>query len=310
MGQRYYVHDLETNKLHIHTGGKADWKSLPQKDQDEIKRACLWSSKRGCWVSRALMPKALYWLRDVLARTGFEDRGQEGEKLAFAEQVASVQERAEERLERMEARADRAEVEADRRFNSSNVQAVRDLQGEPVKIGHHSQRRHERLLEKADNDMDKGCQAMKKRDHYRRRAETAQDTADGQKYSDPAYLNRRIEECQKELRLIERRLQEINAKKHGTGPDTVDWMWNLMAAQEEENDKLGFFQQCLEDCGKKVWDKESLKGKTHVLLRGRWEEIVKLNPKTVAIPNICFPDPDSQRKWALKYAYAEVRDAR
>jgi hypothetical protein len=89
---RYFVHDLESDKLHVFTGGKADWLTVPEADRNAIKRACLWSNRRGCWVSRALMPKALVWMRAELERNGFENRGEEGERLTFAEQVSAKQE--------------------------------------------------------------------------------------------------------------------------------------------------------------------------------------------------------------------------
>ncbi len=34
------------------------------------------------------------------------------------------------------------------------------------------------------------------------------------------------------------------------------------------------------------------------------------DPTTVAVPNICYPTEEYQRKYALKYAYTEVQEAR
>jgi hypothetical protein len=73
---------------------------------------------------------------------------------------------------------------------------------------------------------------------------------------------------------------------------------------------LEFFEACLSGCGKTLYSKATLAGKTLVKLRGRWEPIVKLNPTTVAVPNICYPTEEDQRKYALKYAYTEVQEAR
>lgn len=290
---RYYVHDLETDKLHIHTGGKSDWLALPEKDRTALKSSCLWSKSRNCWVSRALAGRARIWLGDVLTRLGFEDRGEQGERLSFAEKLEAKQERAEERADRAEDRQDRAGVEASQRFNSSNIQAVRDLAGEPIKVGHHSEKRHRRLIEKADNDMRKGCEAMDRARHYARRAEAARATAEGKQYSDPAFLGRRIKDQETEERLLLRRLEEARDE---------DYMTRLDRALEDVRDKLGFYQHCLESCGRKLWDRESLKDKKEVLVRWGWCEIVKLNPTTVAVPNTCYPSPESQRK--------EVKDAR
>ncbi len=137
---RYFVHDLETEKLHVHTLGKADWLTIPEPDRDAIKRACLWSHSRNCWVSRCKGSKvrilAHFYPGDVLARNGFEDRGSIGEKFSFAEKVEAKQEKAEDRADRMEGLASDANQEAHARFNSSNIECVRGLMGQPVLVGH------------------------------------------------------------------------------------------------------------------------------------------------------------------------------
>jgi hypothetical protein len=305
---RYYVHDLETDKLHVHTGGKSDWMTLPENDRDTVKRNCLWSKSRECWVSKAKGGRV--WWIDVLTRNGFEDRGTVGARLAFAERVEARMERAEERAGRMEGRATDAAAEATARFNSTNIQTLRSMQGEPVKLGHHSAKRHLRLIEKCDNDMDKGCEAMGRKAHYERRAAASQATAEGKQYSDPGYLARRIREGEAEERQLLHKLEGKCYAYSDPKPIGDDYRGRLSAALEECRDKLGFFRHCLETCGRTVFDRASLKGKTLVLIRGTWERVVRLNPTTVSVYNVCFPTEESQRKWPLKYLYAEVRDAK
>lgn len=82
----------------------------------------------------------------------------------------TYQEKLESKRERYLARVGKASQEATSRFNSNNVKAVIGLQGEPIKIGHHSEGRHRRLLEKADNDMRKGCEAVDKAKYYENKA--------------------------------------------------------------------------------------------------------------------------------------------
>ncbi len=303
---RSFVHDLETDKLLIRTGGKADWLSLPDADRDTIKRNCLWSSSRGCWISRGKRDRALIFLRDILASLGFEDRGEEGERLAFAERVEAQQERAADRADRMTDRAAEASSEATQRFNSQNIETLRGMGGEPVKLGHHSARRHLALIDRADNDMRKGCEAMDRREHYQRRAAAAQATADGTQYRDPAFLGRRIKDQETQLRDIGRKLASY--------ADDAAYCERLRIAQDEAQDKLAFYTACREACltaqGIKEWNKETLRGMKEVRLRRGWEPICKLNRTTVAVPNICFPEPESQRRWALKYPYSDVLDAR
>ena len=80
------------------------------------------------------------------------------------------EEQQEARRERYLAKANVADGESDRRFNSHNIQTLRGMGGEPIKIGHHSEKRHRRLIEKADNDMRKSIEATKKAEHYRYKA--------------------------------------------------------------------------------------------------------------------------------------------
>lgn len=82
----------------------------------------------------------------------------------------AYQEKLKAKRERYLVRAESASQEATNRFNSSNVKAVIGLQGEPIKIGHHSEGRHRRLLEKADKDMQKGCEAVDKAKYYENKA--------------------------------------------------------------------------------------------------------------------------------------------
>jgi hypothetical protein len=167
---RHFVHDLESDKLQISTGGKADWLTLAEGDRDAIKRNCLWSKSRNCWVSRALAPRARIYLGDLLTRLGFEDRGQQGERLSFAEKVEARQERAEERAERAEGRAEKAEGEAEARHRAAD--AIADLipMGQPILVGHHSEGRHRRDLEKIHSNTRKAIDADDRRKHYERSA--------------------------------------------------------------------------------------------------------------------------------------------
>jgi hypothetical protein len=306
---RHFTHDLETDKLHIRTGGKADWLAMLEADRDTIKRNCLWSKSRDCWVSKAKADRARMWLGDVLARLGFEDRGQEGERLTFAEQVEAKQERAEVRAERAEDRADAAGEEWERRHRASDAITEHIPFGQPILVGHHSEKRHRRDLERSNAHLDKAVAAAEKRKHYEGRAEAARRTAEGKQYSDPGFLGRRIREQEAEERDLLRRL-EGKGLINGAATISDDYRERLTRFLEDCRDKLGFYRHCLETCGRTVYDRETLAGKACVLIRGTWERVAKLNRTTVAVYNTAFPAEDSQKKYALKYLYAEVRDAK
>ena len=78
---------------------------------------------------------------------------------------------AERKADKYKTASDKNEALAKKRFNSDNFNSVRGLQGEPIKIGHHSEGRHRRLLEKADNDVRKGVEHYNKAEEQRKKAE-------------------------------------------------------------------------------------------------------------------------------------------
>lgn len=77
------------------------------------------------------------------------------------------------RVERYQAKAAAKRRESEARANSDNIKTVQGMAGEPVKIGHHSEGRHRRLLERADKDMQKSYEASKSAEEYERRAAAA-----------------------------------------------------------------------------------------------------------------------------------------
>lgn len=83
------------------------------------------------------------------------------------------EERRQRRIARYKELAEKAEEKANYYANSPNVQALRDLMGEPVKVGHHSERRHRRLIERADRDKTRALELFRKAEYYRQKAEAA-----------------------------------------------------------------------------------------------------------------------------------------
>jgi len=311
VANRYFVHNLETDKLNIFTGGKAEWMSMPDADREEIKRACLWSRSIDGWVSRG---KSSSWnvihLRDKLKALGFEDRGSDGEKLSFAEQVAAKQERAEARADRMEDRADAAESRSTQLYDHARKMADCIPFGQPIIVGHYSEGRDRRFRAKIHNTFGRAFEEGDKAKYYAGRAATARATAEGAQYSDPRYLGNRIKEVKAEIAALENRLQGKFYHYSEPKPISDEYRERLECLMDEQVEKLEFFEHCLATCGRTIYTKETLKGKAEVKIRGTWEPIVKLNPKTVSTPNTCMIDRDSQIRWALKYAYTEVQDAR
>lgn len=307
---RYFIHNLETDKLNIFTGGKSDWLTIPEADRERIKSACLWSRSINGWVSRCKGGMPRFYAEDVLKRNGFEDRGTEGEKLSFTEQIEVKRERAEERAERFEERAETASEHSTALYNRAHTMAQAIPFGQPILVGHHSEKRDRNYRGRIHSTFGKAFEESDKAKHYAGRAASARATANGAQYSNPSYLGNRIKELEAEVRVIENRL--LGKYYHYSEPQEIseETRTHYNGVMEELQEKLGFYRHCLETCGVEIFSKETLKGKQFARVKGSWRKIVRLNPTTVAVANESFSEEAMQVKWPLKYMYTEIQEAR
>jgi hypothetical protein len=113
-----------------------------------------------------------------------------------------------DKLERAEGRADyhdtqqaRREADADAAFQRAHDATAGIPFGQPILVGHHSERRHRAALERADNAGRKGVEAVETARYHEQRAEAAARTAEGPSAD---LRRRRIERLEAELRAAER----------------------------------------------------------------------------------------------------------
>jgi len=290
---RSYLKNLETGKIELRFE-KSDYMNMSEADKKQIKSNFLFSSYAGAWVSRA---KNNTWsAENVCKQLGANFEGEQGEKLSFAEQVEIQQDKAQNRAERFEARAENAEKKSNQFWEASNEGKDFLSLGEPIKIGHHSEKRHRALIERNFARMGKCVEESKKAEYYSDRAQTAKYTAEGAQYSNPIYLGNRIKECEAKLRELNRYLSGIGFVCKTTGgittknnPATLNESEAIRYTNRinEENDKLAFFKDKLLTCGIEIHTKESLKERkcTHVKYGGSWYPVKSFNGKTVTVLN-------------------------
>lgn len=82
-------------------------------------------------------------------------------------------ERKEARIDHMEERAARAQAESAAASHAAHEIMRLIPSGQPILVGHHSERRHRRDLDKIDRNMRKSIEADKKAAYYASRAESA-----------------------------------------------------------------------------------------------------------------------------------------
>lgn len=108
--------------------------------------------------------------------------------------------------ERMENAAERQRRLSDEYYAKATKDRDFLVLGEPIKVGHHSEKRHRKAIENADKYMGKTCEAASKAEEYDNRAESLGEIADNNINSD--------------------------------SPDSLDALRDKLAAQEAKRDKI------------------------------------------------------------------------
>ena len=129
--------------------------------------------------------------------------------------------RREARVTRLRSRADKARAEADTRFKAAG-QGLPPF-GEPIKIGHHSETRHRRALERAQAHGFKGLEASRAAKRLDARADAAEDNT-AISSDDPRALERLRAKLAQMETLREETKRKNRLARQGTLPDAENPM--------------------------------------------------------------------------------------
>lgn len=142
-------------------------------------------------------------------------------------------------LERATAKAERLEALSEKRKSESSAfqdAAKRNLDrmemGQPILIGHHSERKHRKALESSERNMDKAVAALKAANYWSYRSEGVQHHAN--RKNDAGVRGRRIQTLLKELRDHQR---DIN---HG---HVVFDLWDKISGIENSEVRNSYVQR-------------------------------------------------------------------
>lgn len=275
-----YFKNLETGKLHLDFA-KEDYQSLPLDVKSDIKRFFLWSRNTGHWVSKAKEGN-LHYAETLALKAGLSKGNDIGEKISYAEKIEKTIEKANERSERFSSLSENLKNKSSEKITQSMKMLEGLPMGQPILVGHYSERSHRALINKSHNTMDKAMELEKKGNYYQDRAEASKSFGDTSKFSDIQYLTERVKECKKILN-------------------------NCMEGDYKESikDKLSFFENKIKEAEEKgvpVFDKEKLEGKKFIRDRHGWRKIIKLNKTTVSV--------DSGYSWADKIEYSKIKESK
>lgn len=204
---------------------------------------------------------------------------QEHGRESFAEQVESKIARDLAKAERYEGYAANAEARAKSRGETADKIMSFIPPGQPILVGHHSERRHRRDIERISNNIKKSVEERDKADYLRGRAFDLSHSEE--KLENRRYIGNRIKEAQKELRALERWAHISLGKSN-----QEDLNQRLAQARE----RLNFWQGRLAEInakksegGEAVASPETVKVGDLVYYKGSWMPVVRANKKTVTV---------------------------
>ena len=222
-----------------------------------------------------------------------------------ADRVAALQAKAQRRHQSAEAAHTRME----------RAHAALPPGGEPIKVGHHSEGRHRRAIDKAFDALGKSVTADQEAREAERRAEVAAVTTAHR--HNPGVIARRLDTLRADLRKAERardghtRTLFVSAQtgqKHveTTEPATGRHREQVLDRIAELTDQIGYWQSELDDAQKNgtvLYDRTMIRVGDAVCLGGNdWRRVVKVNPKTIAC--------EAGMPWPLKTGYDRITAVR
>lgn len=198
------------------------------------------------------------------------DHVQSHGRQSYAEQIESETQRKFEKAERYETYAANAEARAEMRDKTAHGISSAIPFGQPILVGHHSERRHRRDLERIRHNMEKSVEESNKAEYLKGRAfdlSRAQERLENRRY-----IGNRIKESEKAVRQLSKWAEPTNPR--------------LLQAQE----KLQYWQGCLaqieakqtED-GHAIASPETIKVGDLILYKRSWMPVVRVNKKTVTV---------------------------
>lgn len=316
---KQYIFNLETTKIELHFE-KSEYTALTEEEKSDLKSAFLWSRTGGCWVSRAKEPN-LWRAKQIAAKLGFTEELREGDRLSFSEQVERQEERAERRAERYEQYAENAV-----RRGEALQQPLNQMHGDiafftqPIIAGHTGSQAFARRREKMFAQYEKGFEEYRKSGYFQDRAKVARETADGVKYRDVAYLDRRIKECKREIRARKKNIlhykEILSAFENGEKKNRIDgtpvtaelvtsWLEHELELIEKAMDKQGFLEACVDQCGGIQFSKDNIKVGYHVKVKDdRYAEVIGAGPQNITYRILT----GGAKGMVLTAAYAEITE--
>ena len=212
-----------------------------------------------------------------------------------AEAEADKAQRQEQRVDALNAKAERKAAAAEAAWETEH-RAVEALPpgGEPIKIGHHSERRHRNAIARAHDATRRAIEATDLAHQARSRAEAAASTT-GHRYN-PVTVKNRIEKLQAAQRgdqhILDghRRVVARSATHEYVdefGPATGSYRDQVIARMAQRGDEITYWTAIYADLqasgAASTHSRDSISTGDLIKYRGHWYPVVRVNPKSVSV---------------------------
>jgi len=143
------------------------------------------------------------------------------------------QERIENKKERLEVRAENARAESNACFETAHRLGDVLPFGQPILVGHHSERKHRRLIENIDSNMRKSVEAQDKANYLEAKAESVGSA--GIAPDDPEAIQKLKEKLANLERSQEmmRSINKVIRSKHMSDEDKIEYMTQTQKLTEK-----------------------------------------------------------------------------
>lgn len=293
---REYVLNKETQKIELQGMPKDDYMSLSSEDKSKIKSAFQFSRYAGCWVSRS--KNNHYRAIETAKALNFIDGGSTGERLTYAEEQETKQDKAERRADRMETHATNATKRAEGMQSEANSFHGDISFWTQPNINSSGGRSFTNYRKRIMDRYAKGFDEYRKSDYFMERAENARTTASNDKIGDPVYIANKIKEQNKTIKKLETRIikQEDGLYKVEAGEVMKNYNGEILTADRMKNglsellelihyeiDKMAYFENAMDAIKEtqKIYSREDIKPGYLIKARFGWSKVTKANPLTV-----------------------------
>lgn len=252
---------------------------------------------------------------EILREAGFTVEVQvDAAPRAMEEAEADRAERMDDRADALAAKAERKNAEADRRQAAASQIAQRFADGQPILVGHHSERSARRDQARIETNMRAAIQLGKEAEHAAHGAGTAEKHM--QHREDPRRTMRRIEKLEADRRRVQRTLDGHTTRSlDGHGNPVYVFEHKPAEGRHREqceveaahlDEQIRYWKELLQaeiDAGRfNPVDLAAIKPGDRIRYWGGWREVVRVNKKTVSVK--------TQYSWTDKVPVDEVLEHR